>query len=107
MTKPPPLSPEQRKAALQKAAEARRVRAEVKSKLKMQILTLDEILVQADEDDIIAKLKVLAVIESLPGVGKVKARRAMDNIGISENRRLRGLGSEQRRVLIEQFGARD
>ncbi len=107
MTKPPSLSPEQRQAALEKAAEARRVRAEIKSKLKMQMLTLDEILVQADEDDIVAKLKVLAVIESLPGVGKVKARRAMEDIGISENRRLRGLGSEQRRVLVEQFGARN
>lgn len=105
MTTPPSLSPEQRQAALAKAAEARRVRSEVKSKLKMQLLTLDEILAQADEDEIIAKLKVLAVLESLPGVGKVKARRAMEDIGISENRRLRGLGSEQRRSLVEQFGA--
>ena len=105
MTTPPSLSPEQRQAALAKAGEARRVRSEVKAKLKMGLTSLDELLDEAETDDIIAKLKVLSVIESLPGVGKVKARRTMEEIGISENRRLRGLGTEQRRLLLEQFGA--
>ncbi|NOX31593.1 MAG: integration host factor [Actinobacteria bacterium] len=104
MSSPPSLSPEQRQAALAKAGEARRVRAEVKNKLKMRIISFDELLVEAETDDIIAKLKVLSVLESLPGVGKVKARRAMDEVGIAQNRRLRGLGSEQRRTLLEQFG---
>ncbi len=104
MSTPPSLTPEQRAAALEKAAEARRVRAEIKNKLKMELLTFDELLELAAEDEIISKLKVLAVLESLPGVGKVKARRTMETIGISESRRLRGLGSEQRKSLVEQFG---
>ena len=98
------MTPEQRAAALEKAAEARRVRAEVKNKLKMELLSFDELLELAGNDEIVAKLKVLAVLESLPGVGKVKARRTMETIGISESRRLRGLGSEQRKRLVEQFG---
>jgi len=104
MSTPPSLTPEQRAAALQKAAEARRVRAEVKSKLKMGLVTFDELLVLAGNDEVIAKLKVLAVLESLPGVGKVKARQTMESVGISDSRRLRGLGTEQLKSLVGLFG---
>ena len=55
-------------------------------------------------DDVVGKMKVLAVLESLPGVGKVKARRTMESIGISESRRVRGLGSLQRSQLLDTFG---
>ena len=100
----PQLTDEQRRAALEKAAEARRVRAAVKNRLKMGSLTLSELLDQSDSDKILAKLKVLAVLESLPKLGKVKARRTMDEVGISESRRLRGLGAQQRAELIARFG---
>lgn len=104
MPTPPRLTDEQRAAALQKAVEARRIRAEVKARLKMGSVTLVELLEQADNDDLLAKIKVLAVIESLPGVGKVKARRTMEEIGIAESRRLSGLGPQQRQKLLEAFG---
>jgi hypothetical protein len=103
MPLPPTLSDEQRKAALAKAAEARRARAEIKEKLKMGSLTLTELLAQSGNDDNVAKMKVLAVLEALPGVGKVKARRTMDDIGISETRRVRGLGDQQRKALLAAF----
>ena len=103
MPLPPQLTDEQRRAALAKAAEARRARAELKEKLKMGSLTLTELLAGAEGDDIIAKMKVLAVLESLPGVGKVKARRTMEEIGISESRRVRGLGDQQRASLLKAF----
>ncbi|MBI2705339.1 MAG: integration host factor [Actinobacteria bacterium] len=103
MPLPPQLTEEQRKAALQKAAEARRARAELKEKLKMGSLTLKELLDQSGGDDIIGKMKVVAVLESLPGVGKVKARRTMEEIGISETRRIRGLGDQQRASLLKAF----
>jgi hypothetical protein len=104
MPLPPALSPEQRQAALEKAAQARRVRAELKEKLKMGSLALPELLKDAESDDIVGKMKVLAVLESLPGVGKVKARRTMEKIGISETRRVRGLGVQQRKELLAEFG---
>ena len=104
MPTPPQLSPEQRTAALAKAAESRRAQAEVKAKLKMGNLTLPEVLELANGDAVVAKIKVLSIIESLPGVGKVKARRAMEEIGIAESRRLAGLGDNQRASLLELFG---
>ena len=103
MAAPPVLTEEQRKAALEKAAEARRVRADLKDRLKMGSITLTEVLDQAAEDEIVGKTKVLAVLESLPGVGKVKARRLMEEIGIAECRRLRGLGDQQRAALLDHF----
>jgi hypothetical protein len=104
MPLPPTLSPEQRQAALEKAAAARRLRAELKEKLKMGSLSLKELLDQSASDEIVGKMKVLAVLESLPGLGKVKARRLMDEIGISETRRVQGLGEQQRRKLFERLG---
>ena len=104
MPLPPSLSPEQRQAALEKAAAARRQRAELKEKLKMGSMTLKELLDQAARDEVVGKMKVLAVLESLPGLGKVKARRLMEEVGISETRRIQGLGDKQREKLFELLG---
>ena len=101
MPLPPALTPEQRQAALEKAAASRRQRAEVKAKLKQGSLSLSELFEQGDRDDALAKLKVVSVLESLPGVGKVQARRIMAELDISESRRLRGLGRNQREGLLE------
>ena len=103
MPLPPSLTPEQRMAALEKAAAARRQRAEVKEKLKMGSLSLQELFEQGDRDEVLAKLKVVSVLESLPGVGKVRARRLMQELDISESRRLRGLGRNQREALLGRF----
>jgi hypothetical protein len=103
MPLPPSLSPEQRQAALAKAAAARRLRAELKEKLKMGSLSLRELIDQGERDEIVGKMKVLSVIEALPGVGKVKARRLMEDVGISETRRLQGLGDNQRKKLFEKL----
>jgi hypothetical protein len=105
MALPPTLSPEARAAALQKAAAARRQRAELKEKLKMGSLSFKELLDQAERDEVVAKMKVLTVLESLPGLGKVKARRLMEEIGISESRRVQGLGDKQRRSLFDKLSS--
>jgi ribosomal protein S13 len=70
----------------------------------MGSITFAELLKTADSDELIAGIKVLAVLESLPGVGKVKARRTMDEVGIADTRRLRGLGEQQRKALLAAFG---
>ena len=103
MTGLPELTDEQRRAALVKAAEARRTRAEIKELLKMGSLTFPELLTRADNAPVVAKMKVLAALESLPKLGKVKARRTMEEIGISESRRLKGLGSQQLSDLLSRF----
>lgn len=103
MPLPPALPPEQRKAALEKAAVARRLRADLKEKLKMASLTLGELFELAAKDDLVGKMKVLVVLESLPGLGKVKARKVMADLEISDTRRLRGLGPKQRETLLKRF----
>jgi len=102
MATPPVLTPEQRTAALAKAAEARTARAELKQRLKMGSLTLSEAL--ASTDSTVGKLKVVSLLESLPGVGKVKARKIMEDIGIADNRRVQGLGAQQKQALLDQLG---
>lgn len=103
MAQPFSLSDEVRRAALVKAAAVRRERAELRVQLKAGDIALSELLGRVG-DDTVGKMKVLSVLESMPGVGKVKARRAMEQISISESRRLRGLGSRQRQRLLEEFG---
>lgn len=103
----PNLTPEQRAAALEKAAIARRERAAVKNRLKHSGASLIEVLKEGSRDggnDIVGKMKVSAVLEALPGVGKVRARRIMEDIGISESRRVRGLGAQQLAALEREFG---
>ena len=95
----PQLSDEQRKQALEKAAAARHARAELRSNIMSGRVTLEEVL---DSDDPIAnRMKVSALIESLPGYGKAKAAKVMDELGISATRRVKGLGARQREQLIE------
>jgi hypothetical protein len=101
MALPPVLSADARAAALAKAAAARTARAELKSMLKMGSMTLREALDRAEADEVIAKTKVLTVLESLPKLGKVKSRRLMDDIGIADTRRVQGLGDQQRAKLLE------
>ncbi len=99
----PPLTPEQRAAALEKAALARKQRAELKERLKKAEVSLASVLERADTDEVIGKMKVAAVLESLPGVGRVRATRIMERLAISDSRRLRGLGAKQRAALVQEF----
>lgn len=101
----PSLTPEQRAAALAKAAEARRERAEVKNRLKHSGASLSEVLKEGTTNEVIGKMKVAALLESLPGVGKVRATQIMEQIGIAATRRVRGLGTNQVAALEREFGA--
>ena len=99
----PPLTPEQRAAALAKAGVARRERAAAKNRLKYSQGSLADVIQEGKDNEIIGKMKVSALLESLPGVGRVRARQIMDEVGISESRRVRGLGSNQAVALIARF----
>lgn len=98
----PELTEEQRRQALEKAAEARKARAEIKGQLKSGNLSLADILARSSEDTV-GKMKVSAVLESLPGVGKVRATKIMERLDISASRRIRGLGAKQREALLDEF----
>ena len=101
----PSLTPEQRAAALEKAAAARRARADLKARLKRSGTSLADVLARGETDEAIGKMKVSAVLEALPGVGKARAAKIMERLDISPSRRVRGLGANQRAALVREFTA--
>lgn len=104
MPSPPALTDEQRKAALEKAAASRRQRAEIKDKLKNGSVTFSDLCKQAESgDEVVGKMKVLAVLESLPRVGKVRARQLLESASVADTRRVQGLGKNQRKTLEDKL----
>ncbi|HEX7538225.1 MAG TPA: integration host factor, actinobacterial type [Dermatophilaceae bacterium] len=99
----PQLTPEQRADALAQSAVARRERAAVKNRLKYAQGSLAEVIADGKDNDIVGKMKVSALLESMPGVGRVRARQIMAEIGIAETRRVRGLGNNQIAALVQRF----
>ncbi len=99
----PKMTDEQRAAALERAGEARRVRAELKQLLKTGSLNMVDVFERAAEDDLVAGIKVSALVVSMPHMGKVKAKRLLEDLGIAENRRLRALTPRQKTALLESF----
>ncbi|HIT51459.1 MAG TPA: integration host factor [Candidatus Aveggerthella excrementigallinarum] len=99
----PQLSPEERKAALEKAKAARIQRAQVRDDLKSGKLTLKQVLDMKD-DPVVGRMRVSTLIETMPGYGKAKAEKVMNELRIAESRRLRGLGERQEAALLERLG---
>jgi len=99
MGAPPKLTPEERSAALAKAAQARRERSEFKAAVKNgKASWLDAL---ASESEALQRLRVRELIESIPGLGEVRAAAVMERAGISPTRRVQGLGRAQRNLLLE------
>ena len=102
----PPLTPEQRSAALEKAAASRRERAEVKNRLKHAGASIVDVLEEGETNEVIGKMRVIDLLQAMPGLGKVRARQLMERLGIAESRRVRGLGTKQVASLRREFGPR-
>lgn len=100
----PHLTAQERKDALEKAAQARKARADLKHQVKYSKETISSVLERAQSDEAIAKMRVVELLESLPGIGQVRARAIMAECGIAPSRRLRGLGAQQRLKLVDRFG---
>ncbi len=99
----PQLTAAEKREALKKAQEMRSKRAQLRTKLKSGSVSLQEVLDQSD-DEVVARMRVAYLIESLPQVGKVTSKKIMEEIGINENRRVQGLGKRQRSALLERLG---
>jgi len=98
----PELTPEQKREALKKAQEVRSKRARVRADLKAGNMTLEGVLNKA-EDEVIGKMRVAYLLESLPRIGKVRSRQIMEEIGIDESRRVQGLGVRQKEALLKRL----
>ena len=103
----PPLTPEQRQAALEKAAASRRERAEVKNRLKHSGASINDVIAEGQTNEVIGKMRVIDLLQSMPGLGKVRAKQLMDRLQIAESRRVRGLGTKQVAALEREFAPGD
>lgn len=98
----PQLTDAQRREALKKAVETRQKRAELKKQIKAGQVSLSQVLGDTG-NPIVAKMKISALLQSLPGVGKARAQKLMTKIGIDESRRIQGLGSKQKEALLNEL----
>ena len=103
MGAPPQLSPEERANALAKAKFSRQVRAGVKLRIKNQDLSIAQVLEIAHNDEAIAKMRVCELVESVPGMGKIRAKALLERLNISLTRRVQGLGRHQIQSLLREF----
>lgn len=100
-----PLTAQERAVALQKATKARTIRATAKQGVKTGQKSVADVISAAEKEEALGRLKVSELLESLPGVGQVRASAIMGKIGISPSRRVRGLGVHQRKALIDLLNA--
>ncbi|MCR4398530.1 MAG: integration host factor [Firmicutes bacterium] len=100
----PKLSAAEKKEALEKAQVMRRKRSELRAALKKGKVDFGQIL--DGEDEVTARMRVAYLLKSLPRVGKVKAQKIMEEIGIDESRRVQGLGKRQKEALLAKLGGK-
>jgi len=103
MGAPPQLTPEDRARALAQAKAARQRRAAIKSQVKVGSLSIHQVIELARTDEVIAKMRVLELVESISGVGKIRGKALLERLEISLTRRIQGLGKHQMNDLISQF----
>jgi guanylate kinase len=103
MATPPPLSTEERLRALEFAKLARQERSLFKSRLSKGEVSIIDLFEQAAGNEVLAKMRVSELLESLPGYGKIRAQALMEKFSISPTRRIQGLGRHQRQALLREF----
>jgi len=93
---PPPDT--DRTAASRAAVAARRARAAVKSSIEAGARSALDAAETAwrEPESAEATLRVTDLLTSIPGIGRVRAQRFLDELGISERKRVGGLGARQR-----------
>jgi len=103
MGAPPQLTAEERARALAKAKESRQIRASVKARVKSGELSITDVVTMSKDDEAIAKMRVLELVESMNGVGKIRGKSILERLGISLTRRIQGLGRHQLESLENEF----
>ena len=103
MGAPPQLTAEERARALAKAKESRQIRAAVKARVKSGDLSITDVVTMSKDDEAIAKMRVLELVESMNGVGKIRGKSILERLGISLTRRIQGLGRHQLESLENEF----
>lgn len=98
---PPKISNRFRRKAGEKAVAARRERATIKALVASGELFFFDLF--KDERKSIARMKLIDLLQSVPGIGKVRAELILDRTKISPSRRIGGVGHRQLELLREEF----
>lgn len=98
---PPRLSRRSRRKAGQKAVLARQERARVKEEIASGEKFFFELF--ADERKSIKRMKLVDLLQSVPGIGRIRADLIMDRAEISSSRRIGGVGKRQLEILRQEF----
>lgn len=101
----PELTPEQRSAALSRAAVVRKERAEVLKKVTSGEMTVDEVFEKSD-DVVYGRITAKSLVKHLPGIGAAKSVKFFEETGILPERRVAGLGIHQREKISEFAASR-
>lgn len=99
----PNLTTEQRRENLEKAKAARRRRAAILKGVADGSYSVVDVLNMALEDETVSRMKVFKLIKAAPGYGFARTQQTMKRLHISESRRIKGLGANQRAALVEVF----
>ena len=87
---PPKISNRFRRKAGRKAVEARQERAEVKDQVTNGKLNFFDLF--SDTRKSISRMKLVDLLQSVPGIGKVRAELILERTKISPSRRIGGVG---------------
>ena len=98
----PELTLEQRRENLERAKQARRRRSAILDNVRSGSLDISDVFAMADAGDLdVRRTRVFTLLRSVPGWGFAKAQRLMRGLGVSESRRVQGLGHNQRTAILE------
>lgn len=99
----PKLTQDEKRKALEKAQLMRSQRAQIRDRLKRGELTLRDVLADSSSE-VVGRMRVAYLLQSLPQVGKVTTEKIMGEVGIHASRRIQGLGKRQIDALLERLG---
>ena len=98
---PPRLSRRSRRKAGESAVKARQERAKVKELITNGELFFFDLF--EDERKSVKRMKLMDLLQSVPGIGKVRAEIVMGKAQISPSRRIGGVGKRQLEILRQEF----
>ena len=90
-------------AVFAKAAGVREQREEFKAGIDNGELLLGEAFSRSDAEEGIADIKLLSLMDCVPGLGKVRGRRLLGNLGWAETVKLGELTEQHRRELLSRL----
>ncbi len=86
----------------------RKKRSEIKSGLKTGVTTIQELFQNRETyQKYIANMRVIELVCTLPGIGRVKAEKILNSMGISFCKKIDGMGKNQKRKFYKYFDIKD